>query len=100
MYIRKDVSMMQRGEPQLGCLTDCTVEGTKEEAEQCFFDNWSVNGFSFVTYVPDDITDDDIELTASDYFTSDELEELEPFVDEYGHEAELIADFLKGLREV
>jgi len=99
MYIVKHTDLIDASEPQLGTITECELFAEPDEELHAFYVDWSINGFSKTIYVPDNITEEDIELEAENYFTKVELEKLEIFIDEYGSSATVIEVFHKGLKK-
>ena len=90
MYMIKRTELLDASEPQLGTITECKLCTEPGEVVTCFYVAWAINGFSQTIHVPDNITEEDIELNAEDYFGKVVLAKLEVFVDLYGDTATVI----------
>jgi len=93
MYIAKHTELIDASEPQLGTITEQELFSEPGEVVQAFYVSWANNGFTRTIYAPDNITEEDIELEAEDYFNKIILEKLEVFINEYGSSASLIEAF-------
>lgn len=96
MYINS-ITYHEPGE--IWCTTEHELIAEKGEIEQCFYSAWEEEYTTSITAI-DDISDDDIELNAEDYFSKVELEKLEIFIEEMEPEADVIEGFIITLRGV
>ena len=90
MYMIKHSELIDASTPSLGTIVELELITEPGEAVNCFYVDWSINGFSQTIYVPDNITEEDIELNAEDYFSKIVLEKLQVFVELYGDTATII----------